>query len=283
MCDLVRQGLAGARAKPYSFWDQAAARLVDAQAPSLAERVRDLGGEVLRRDDWVPYLLTELGRMSTLVRAWQRRDLLDDVAVAELRTRLGWSRTAEEVRAGAVVRDRWIVVGRRQDGNERVRAQRTWLWGSTTGTWALLLDFAVGGGSFGLAYVAGGVLEAGLAFYPGALPQRAIVVEGDVTAQTTSLPVTSVRDALLKVGDWLAADPWTPQAPVALGGVRVRRDGTGWTVVDATGEALSLHRTFEPWKLLAHVGEEPCDLFAEWHEEGLVPVTVSTSDALVTL
>ncbi|MDQ4133606.1 MAG: SWIM zinc finger family protein, partial [Actinomycetota bacterium] len=39
--DLLRQGLAAARRQPYSFWDAAAARLVDAQMPALAERVRD--------------------------------------------------------------------------------------------------------------------------------------------------------------------------------------------------------------------------------------------------
>ena len=38
--DLVRQGLAGARRQPYAYWDTMAARLVDAQLPGLADRVR---------------------------------------------------------------------------------------------------------------------------------------------------------------------------------------------------------------------------------------------------
>jgi hypothetical protein len=283
ICDLVRQGLAGARAKPYSFWDQAAARLVDAQAPALAERVREIGGEVLRREDWVPYLLTELARMSTLVQAWQGRAELDEVAVAELRTRLGWSRSAEDVRAGEVVRDRWVVVGRRQDGNERVRSQRTWLWGTTTAQWALLLDFAVGGGAFGLAYVTGGVLDAGVVFYPGVNPRRAIVVDGDVTDQTTALPLETVSAALVCVSAGLARDPWMVQMPVALGAVTVQHAGGGWAVADPDGCALPLHADFAPWTLLAHAGSEPCDLFAEWHEGGLIPVTVVVADGLVTL
>ncbi|MGD1941949.1 MAG: SWIM zinc finger domain-containing protein, partial [Leptolyngbyaceae cyanobacterium] len=40
--DIVRQGLATLPNQPYRFWDQAAARLVDAQAPGLARRVRSL-------------------------------------------------------------------------------------------------------------------------------------------------------------------------------------------------------------------------------------------------
>src|SRR6185436_6423172 len=42
--DLVRQGLASARHQPFSFWDDAAARLVDAQMPGLADRVRAIPG-----------------------------------------------------------------------------------------------------------------------------------------------------------------------------------------------------------------------------------------------
>ena len=44
LLDLVRQGLASARHQPYAFWDAAAARLVDAQMPGLADRVRALPG-----------------------------------------------------------------------------------------------------------------------------------------------------------------------------------------------------------------------------------------------
>ena len=43
LADLVRGGLAAARTQPYSYWDTAAARLVDAQLPALAERVREAG------------------------------------------------------------------------------------------------------------------------------------------------------------------------------------------------------------------------------------------------
>src|SRR5436189_112162 len=40
LMDLVRQGLAAARQQPYRYWDDAAGRLVDAQVPALADRVR---------------------------------------------------------------------------------------------------------------------------------------------------------------------------------------------------------------------------------------------------
>ena len=63
LADLVRSGLAAARAQPYSFWDNAAARLVDAQVPALAERVREAGSQVHARPDWAAHLLAEVGSL----------------------------------------------------------------------------------------------------------------------------------------------------------------------------------------------------------------------------
>ena len=73
LSDLVRAGLAAARAQPYSYWDTAAARLVDAQVPALAERVREQASQVHARADWSTHLLAELGRWWTIACAWQRR------------------------------------------------------------------------------------------------------------------------------------------------------------------------------------------------------------------
>jgi hypothetical protein len=134
--DLVRQGLAAARQQPYAFWDGAAARLVDAQLPGLAERVRDMAGELHQRGrvgpgvratqaapgvratqaapgvratqagpggghDWADHLTAEAGRWYLAVRAWRRRDHLDAAAAGDLRVVLGWPMSSEEVLAGA--------------------------------------------------------------------------------------------------------------------------------------------------------------------------------------
>ena len=43
LTDLLRGGLAGAEQPGYALWEETAARMVDAQAPGLATRVRELG------------------------------------------------------------------------------------------------------------------------------------------------------------------------------------------------------------------------------------------------
>src|SRR5206468_301827 len=50
--DIVRRGLAATRSEGYAFWDAEAARLVDAQAGSLARSVRNLGSVIAEGPDW---------------------------------------------------------------------------------------------------------------------------------------------------------------------------------------------------------------------------------------
>ncbi len=110
VADLLRQGLADARQRPFSYWDAMAARLVDSQMPGLADRVRSLSATLVA-DDWIDRLPAELGRLLAIARAWRRREQLDDDTVADLRTLLGWARSSDEVLAAGTERSRWIVLG----------------------------------------------------------------------------------------------------------------------------------------------------------------------------
>ncbi|MCA9995480.1 MAG: hypothetical protein KDE56_07030 [Anaerolineales bacterium] len=91
LADLLRNGLADVRQMPNSFWDEAAARLVDAEAETVARQVRDLssipaGG----KPDWPEKLLAKLGRLQLLVEGYQRFDSLPPETQADLKTAVGW-------------------------------------------------------------------------------------------------------------------------------------------------------------------------------------------------
>ena len=159
LADLVRTGTVQARRQPWGWWDAAAARLVDAQLPGLAERVRAMGSEVNRREDWADHLLAELGRWWSAVQAWRRWDDLDDRTRADLRTYVGWPQATDDVRAGETVTDAWLVLGAHRSDDGRLVQQRTWLYGERTRQWVLLLDFAAGGAPLPLAHLAGSVLD----------------------------------------------------------------------------------------------------------------------------
>ena len=219
--DLVRQGSASARHQPFAFWDAAAARLVDAQMPGLADRVRAMPGLLHAPGDWADRLLAELARGYLAVSAWRRRDALPEDVLADLRVVLGWARRVDEVLdRGERVTDRWAVVGLGREDDGRLQSQRTWLYGQATGRVAVVLDFAAAGASLAVAEVLGSVVEAEVALYPGSDPRRALFTgERSVVGSAAPLPATGVAAALDQVATWLAANPFGDRFPVALAGV----------------------------------------------------------------
>ena len=291
--DLVRQGFAAARRQPFAFWDTAAGRLVDAQVPGLAERVRAMAGDVHRRPDWAEHLLAEAGKWYLAVRAWRSRTSLPDDVMGDLRAVLGWPRRTEEVLAGERVADRWHVVGLRQDIDERLQSQRTWLRGERTGRMVVVLDFAAAGAALAVAHVLGSVVEGELALYPGSEPQRARftgdeqVVErvGHVQAATT------IAAALDQAATWMAANPWNGRIPMALSQVVALPSSGGGgggggspaIVVDREGAAIPLATESPLWMVLALSGGHPVDLFGEWTDSRLHACSVAVSGRLVAL
>ncbi len=93
--DAVRGGLGAGRLRAWEEWDGFAARLVDAQAPGAAARLRSLGSVAAGRPDgWPERLLSGLGLLHLLCEAHTRADgpLRDDI-----RALLGWNVARDDV------------------------------------------------------------------------------------------------------------------------------------------------------------------------------------------
>ena len=283
--DLVRQGLASARHQPFAFWDAAAARLVDAQMPGLADRVRALPAVLHSAGDWADRLLAELARGYLAVSAWRRRDALPDDVLADLRVVLGWPRRVDEVLdRGERVTDRWAVVGLAQETDTRLQSQRSWLVGQETGRVAVVLDFAAAGASLAVSEVLGSVVEAEVVLYPGSDPRRALFTgERKVVATADRLPAGGVAAALDQVATWLAANPFADRFPVALAGVVPVVGGPRPLVVEPGAGALPLSAQSDVLSLLALSGGEPVDVFGEWDGFSLTPLSLQAEGTLVGL
>jgi len=91
-----------------------ASRLVDAQAPGLANRVRDMGTAVLSEERWSERLLGALARMQLLVDANRRVESLPSPLAAEVRALVGWTQKQDELLAQSGTQDHWQVIERRQ-------------------------------------------------------------------------------------------------------------------------------------------------------------------------
>lgn len=267
LTDLVRGGLAAARRQPLSWWDAAAARLVDAQLPGLADEVRTAGGRVQREEDWVPVLLAAVGRWWSLVQAWRRRDDLDAGLTGDLRAALGWAVAAEEVRGQDRVAGTWLVLGAYRTLDGRVQQQRTWLHGEESGETVQVLDFAAGADPLPVAQTVGARLRGEVARYPGAGVRRATFVgTPEVVGAAAVLPGGGdLAAAYVRLADVLAASPWTRRVPAVLRGATLDVGAPGAPVVvrDGAGGELPLAPDVDPWPLLARAGGAPVDLFGE--------------------
>lgn len=279
--DVVRRGLAQAQTQPYSFWEGPAARLVDAQAPGLARRVRELGGVPQSGGDWPGRLLGELGLLHLAVAGYRRLDTLPPEVQADVRAVVGWTQGQDEVLTGDPVRDTWLVLGQRVGADDKLRVQRTWLWGQASGRAALVLHFAAAKQPLDTSLVVGTRLDADLTFYPGAYPLRALVKARPAPAVPLyDLPGhASIAAGLAAYAAGLAAYPWLDLFPLPLTAVVPIRAGDGWAVRDGAGQVLPLSPRFERgWHLLALSGGHPLGLFGEWDGAVLRPLGAWTGE-----
>jgi hypothetical protein len=275
MQDLVRHGLAAADPSGGN-WDAQAARLVDAQAPALASRVRGLAYVPRATADWAGDLLAELGRIAFLTEAFRNLDTLDEPLRADVRQLIGWTTKEDEVvAAGDMTDDDWIVLGQATDEDERFRSQRTYLSGQRSRRSAMVLQFAASGEPFAETLLPGTHVEAVLAFWPGAAPLRALVHERRTppVAFDGRLPGFPTFAAFLDdVSTVMARQPWTMRLPcVVCDVVPTPESEETWWLQDKSRDALPLAQR-DAWPLLAISGGHPIDVMGEWDGRWMRPL-----------
>ncbi len=297
LADLMRQGLASAQAQPAKFWETMAARMVDAQAPGLARQLREMDGLASSGEGWQARLLERLGRLHLLIEGYKHVEMLAPETQADVRTLMGWTQDQDKLLAKPGLRDEWLVLGQRAEDEERMRVQRTWLWGcgaatAAPGRAALILDFAIGKQPLDVSLVPGTALDAELVFFPGNYPLRALIktrhgapVPG-APAPLDGLPgYANISAAMAAYAEALGRYPWLERFPLALQAVVPLRRESGWFMRDADGaHALPLDPHFEEqWPLMALSGGHPINVFGEWNGEHLLPLSVWTDGRFVCL
>lgn len=278
MQDLVSQGLASLPGKPFSFWEQQAARLVDAQAPGAARLVRELGAAAMAGEGWQHRVVDGLARLHLLIQAYARIETLPEATQEDVRSLVGFTVAQEAVLAGEAMRDHWLVAGQTVEQEERLRVQRTWLLGANSRRAALVLEFAAGpGAGFKTALPPGATVDAELCFYPGAAPLRALVKQVHaVQAQSAGLVhALPLAEAFAGFRERAAANPWTQDQPAALAAVTPVQVNTRWLLRDAAGNAVPLRAGINVNLILASLSAGGAfDLFGVWDGYALDPWTV---------
>lgn len=282
LADQVSQGLGAQATTTAASGAEMAARLVDMQAPGLAQRVQGamawLSEPARSRPDASQRLLAQMGLLQLACDAVQQRARLEPAQLADLRVVLGWPQDKTEVLAdGLRMRARWVVIGlATQERDNRLSERRVWLQDEHSGQRALLLDHAFAGQGFEQLWVTGTRLEATLAFFPASQPLRAVVAEIHDTPVAVSWAQAGLAaadaDEWTSVARRVATQPWTPLHPLLFSEAAVLHDGNGLHV-EAGGRRLPAQLPDEPgWMLLAQTGGHPVPLMGEWDGHSLTPL-----------
>ncbi|WP_422927756.1 DUF5691 domain-containing protein [Singulisphaera sp. PoT] len=276
MGDLLRQGLASLQSQGADPWEEQARRMIDAQAPGLARRLRQISALPLSGDGWNGPLLDRLARLHLVIEGKRRVESLPEDLQAEVRSVIGFPVDQNEVRARPGVRDVWQVIGQRVEVEDRLRSQRTWLVGRNAGKPAQILDFAYGSTqSLDATLTPGFQFEAELAYFPGAFPLRALIKErfGPTEALTAPAGHTSIATAYAGYAKALTRTPWLELYPLCLEGVTLGRSGESWLLRDAEGLTLPLSPQFgQGWELLGISGGQPFAMAGEFDGQSLTPL-----------
>ena len=231
LADRLRQGLAQLPGQA-AIWEEMARRMVDAQAPGLAFRLRQIGARVGRDESWPGYVLGGLGQLRMLIDAFRRLDSLPPAIQQDVRSALGLGVDRDSVLAsGERLRDDWQVLGQSIDEDGNLWSRRVWLFGRQSRRTALLLDFAHGTRRFEQNYVTASSLNGELAFFPGNLPLRALST-GDMQLLPAS-PETKADSTTIETN----AGPRTIEADA---GPRTIETNAGRTVNPKKGKNLTI-------------------------------------------
>ncbi|MFF7332883.1 SWIM zinc finger family protein [Streptomyces sp. NPDC008150] len=276
LCDLLRGGLATAEQSGYAMWEETAARMVDAQAPGLASKARELGAIPGSGAGWPVRLLEECALLHLLARGWLHGADLPAGLSAAVRSRVGLPTSPE----GPPVRDRWLVLAQYDTADSRLTTRRIWLHGTGTGRTALVLSYGPVGRAPELALPVGRLVDAEVTPYPGTGQFRVALGERFAAPEPTAeRPAgTGTARAAARYGEALLHDPWLDAVPVTLGGVVPVPDGDTWQLADSKGDlAIPLSAAARAgaglWRLVALSGGAPVTVFGECGHRGFTPLT----------
>ncbi len=271
--DRMRTGLADPALAKYATWDDLAARLVDAQAGSLANRIRRLAGLVGASPDWHSEVLAELGLLHLLAQAGRRLGSLPGPLADAVATSVGWQVRQADVLAGVPDTDTWVVAGRSDTREDRIEVRRHWLRGVTSQRWALLLSFAAYRQSLDTSLSVGTAIAADLHRYPGPALRALLGARHGDLIEPARPPAVDIVSACNEIGMLIAAEPWLDRVPFTATAT-IAVDGSRFVLTDAGGTLPLIAAGRSLATLLAVAAGEPIDVTCEWTPHGVVPLTV---------
>lgn len=259
--DTIRTGIVTVAQQPQYFTQHIIARMNDAQATGLAAQLKKINQIAFHEDGWQKQLTKRLSKIYLFTEAYKNKAHFDAATQEDLDLLIGKNKSKEEVlNEGNTQNDTWWVLAKTSETEDNLITVRTWLYGISSGRFALLLDFAVKNQMPALAQeeslLLGSTLCAELVFYPYLYPLRVLIKQKISTqaAATADLPKGISGISALKeyISVLYAYTPFIETIPCLLQDVHIVQHQNKWHLKDIFQKNILLANTeTECWKITA--------------------------------
>lgn len=283
--DIVRNGIIGVPEKEPSFFTNMARRMVDAKASGLAALVKAAGNTNFYTEGWQTGFTDLLVRMYLLIAGFNNREQVPAALQEDIRNWIGFTQSQEELKQQTGITDTWLVLGKQTTEEDNLTVERNWLYGATTGRYALVLQFSIMGQGFTFNLLPGLFLQAQLVFYPSVQPLRAIIKQ-----QTTSTKQPAVNG----LSNWLQVAeaetvshsilPLSTERPYIMQQLTPVSYEGRWWLADAAQQLMPMKPAFNGlYQLLAVSGGQPLNMVVLGKENEFEPLGLWSEGQYVAL
>lgn len=272
--DIIRNGILNVPEKNAAYFENMARRMIDAQAPGLANMVKNLAAINFFRDGWQSQLMDQLVKIYLVITGFKNIDALPENMQQDVRAWIGFTQSLEELKERTGTTDTWLVLGKQSTEEDTITVERNWLYGINSNQYALVLQFFVRGQGGQHILTPGVFIEAELVFYASVLPMRAIIKrQMSATGIQQYKAFTNwqqVADAETVAGSAL---PFYAERPYIVEGVRPVLYEKQWWLQDSGNRLMRIKDEFKNiWKLLSLSGGKPLDIAVIGKETRYEPV-----------
>lgn len=273
LADWMKSGIATAPNRGWDDYDSRARRLIDAQAPGAARRVREMAYSASSGAGWQSQFLEKLGELHLLTQASVKLPTLESSEQDDIFAALGVPVTAAELANLPAIQDTWQIVSRVTEEEEKLRVQRTWLVGMITKKAALILHFAHGTTPFEKTFITGTQFDGEVVYYPGRALRGIVKTENLITTDITKPIGYATLDAAFDEFSQLYSQcPWLERFVVPLLNVVPikMKNNDAWLIIDQDKNCFPLTVSEQAgWQLLAKSGGQPINVVLEFDGQKL--------------
>ncbi len=269
LLDLIRGGLVELDISPQQYFEEFAARMVDAQLGSIAKRIRSWA--TFREqfpDTWHETLLNELGELYVFSKAFQNFNQLSDSFQDELLAQAGVTTRSSDLFQQEGIQDEWLVLGQVTTPEpNNLTSRRTWLISKDTQKIVLLLDYTFGSSEFTTLWLKEIAYAGEAVYYPSSYPLRVAFKSVDVVPLFTEISGYQTIEAFLAAyAEALAQNPWLSQFPAVLTSVKPVFSENKFMLVDKEKKYIYTEGwETTSWQMMAMSGGQPISVFGEWN------------------